>query len=101
MQLPKKVKIGCFTYTVEEWREDLAEAAECFGTCSDKHQVLQIATHHGDERTHATLLHEILHAIWHVWSIEAEDGEERTIQVITHGLMAVINDNPKLLAGMK
>ena len=101
MQLPKKVKIGCFTYVVEAWSEDLAEAAKSFGSCSNRHHRIQVATHYSDDKVRAILLHEVLHAIWDVWSLEDEDDEERIIRTLTHGLMAVINDNPKLLAGMK
>ena len=100
MQLPKKVKIGCYTYAVRTW-DTVGEEDGYYGSCSNRHHIIHISTSYSDEKVRATLLHEILHAIWHVWDLEDEDTEERTISALTHGLMAVINDNPKLLAGMK
>ena len=100
MRLPKKVKVGPYTYQVKTW-DTGGDDNGCYGDCSNTHHVIHIGTRYSDTKVRAILLHEILHAIWHVWTIEDEDTEERMIQTLTHGLLAVINDNPKLLAGMK
>ena len=100
MRLPKKIKIGCYTYTIKTW-DNVGDEGDFYGSCSNRYHIIHISTRYSDEKVHAILLHEILHAIWHVWSLEDEDNEERTIQALTHGQIAVINDNPKLLAGMK
>jgi hypothetical protein len=40
-----------------------------------------------------TLLHEILHAIWDVYSVKKGDGEERIITALAMGLSACVRDN--------
>jgi Zn-dependent peptidase ImmA (M78 family) len=45
-----------------------------------------------------TLLHEILHAIWHCMGIqEGSLDEERVVRMVASGLMTVMMDNPQLL----
>jgi hypothetical protein len=47
-----------------------------------------------------TLLHEILHAIWDVYSVKKGDGEERIITSLAMGVSACIRDNPGFWQGI-
>jgi hypothetical protein len=43
------------------------------------------------------LLHEILHAVWHVGGMNHKDGEERLVATLATQLCAVVRQNPNLV----
>ena len=93
MKIPKKVKIGGLTYTVEITKNlDLGNAnyaAEI--VYSDL--AIRIRPQ-AKERMEADLLHEIVHGIYR--RLGYEEHDERVIEELAQSLYALIKDNPKM-----
>lgn len=92
--LPQSVKIGWRDFRIEDF--PLAEARErgLYGSTHLQQGIIRIDQSHDARTTAATLLHEILHAIFNVWQMSKEDGEERIVSTIESGLATVWRDNP-------
>ena len=92
ISLPKKIKIGCCTYTIKEIVVDSEE--DFVGRCAPNKQIIEIDKRLSPDKKVQTLLHEILHAICF------EQGHmkiaEHKIDILATGILAVIKDNPKL-----
>lgn len=100
MSLPSEVRVGGFTYKVYE-RSDFVKNQGAFGTCDNDLSIIMI----GRDLTKAmqlnTLIHEIFHAIYYVYSIQDNDEEERVVNTFANGWHQVLNDNPQLVNYIK
>lgn len=71
---------------------------ENLGQCDHKKLTIAIQDHQAPVEEADTLLHEILHAIWHQMSINCGPlDEEPIVRRMTSGFMQVFLDNPELL----
>lgn len=97
MNLPAKVRVGAWDYRIEAFSFGDGADSGKFGTCSTNQKLIQIDLHWGAKRAAATLLHEIVHAVWSEWNMEKEDEEERIVRCVADGLSAVWRDNPEVM----
>ena len=98
MELPKSVKVGAWTYRIEEWPTRRAAADGKYGETDHAGSQILIDTGYGRQRATTTLLHELLHCVWRVWCSTDEDSHERTVTIFEEGLAAVWRDNPDVMA---
>ena len=96
--LPASVRVGPFDYRIVDWSPADANANNAMGECY--HSALRISLRADllPAKKAQTLIHEILHAIWLVGSVDqAGDNEERLVTNLAHHLAQVIRDNPDLM----
>jgi hypothetical protein len=99
MKLPSKVKVGWCDYEIVDWNHHDAIGARRRGEQCDVSKQIRVDTHLGNQAAIAeTLLHEILHAIYCIFTIGQQDDDERITQITSHGLATVIRDNPDVFA---
>ncbi len=97
IDLPKSLRIGPFDYTVEDWEPREAANDRRYGEVSHVLLRIRVDTCHGPLQALNTLLHEIMHAIWHQYSMGKDDEEERSIEIMAGAWTQVYRDNPDLL----
>ena len=101
MPLPKRVKVGPFTYEVKLGGPEFAEDTRLLGHCD--HRKLEIALLPGlaDDATVEVLLHEILHACFNAVGQPLEfvhkDAEEKAVVALAPILLQVLRANPAVL----
>lgn len=84
-----KLVIGGYTWTIEECH--LSEESD---GCTDKDRfVIQIQKGMTDEHAFATLIHEMLHAIFFLTGEQFDEQEEKIIKNIEYTLARAIYDN--------
>jgi hypothetical protein len=98
--LPAKVKVGYIDYKVEKWSHDQADASERYGETDRVRRIIRIDTDYAPQQSAETLLHEILHCVWGLWSISdlRKLDEEAVVHAVGKGLATVIRDNPEVFA---
>jgi hypothetical protein len=94
--LPKRVRISAFDFTVEDWKPHSATASGRFGEFSCLEQVIRVDTSVNKIKVLDTFLHEIFHAIYWAYGIEDGDNEERTVGMLATAMTQVLRDNPSL-----
>ena len=93
---PKQVRIGPFTYCLE--RSPIVDNASRWGQCDNNQKRLQFGIMTGRGQLPATLIHELIHAVAHVYGVPILDDYEKTdglhdqIGVLGHGLAQVLID---------
>lgn len=96
MQIPKKLKIGAFTIPVKFEEELELDGAACNGIWCSRELEIKLDPALSEQHRAATLLHEILHAIFWTsgltWALE-ETCEETVVTALSYGLYQVIKDN--------
>lgn len=95
---PMSLKVGWRDYVIERWSHRDAVGADRHGETSHTGGIIRIDLSYGTRQGAATMLHEVMHAIAAIWRIKDDDDEERTVQMIEHGLATVWRDNPKVMA---
>jgi hypothetical protein len=94
----KKLKIGCFTYDIISAK--IKSPSNHGETNTDTKQILLSDTDN-QQVVKETLLHEVLHALLEDAVIlnlfTDDDHEERLVRYLSPKLMAVMQDNPKLV----
>lgn len=86
--LKKKVKIGALEYRIEYRDMD-----DRWGCCDfDNLKIVLDPTQHKD-LLQVTFLHECIHAILLNAGVKPEDHDERTIDAIANGVIALLHDN--------
>jgi hypothetical protein len=94
------VKIGPVFYDIvlEDKLED-----DDYGYCEPHVQRIVISKDQSYQHVGDTLLHEIMHAIWHesgLFSVKRPD-EEQIVRTTSTWLIMVINDNPHIIKFIK
>lgn len=92
--------VGAFTYTVEPWGDNDADAAGAYGFCSQHLQRIRICKGLSDQRSAEVLLHELLHALLDERGLSdfTEEDQERIASVVASGLTAAARHNPGLFS---
>lgn len=98
--LPKSIRVGFRTFTVEQWDSRKAVAASCYGECDKLNGVIRVDTQFGPEKAANTLLHEVLHACWCIGYLDDEAKEEPVVGTLANQLTQVWRDNPEFVAFM-
>ena len=92
------LRIGYRRYTVSEWTQAEVALTSSHGQCNTGQAAIYVCTDDHPLTVLDTLLHEILHAVWHEYGLEDKEPEEHAITVLATGLTQVLYDNPKLAA---
>lgn len=103
MRIPKKIKIGCFDYRIEELDNVvIGTSTHHWGSHSQEELSIDIRKDFPSEFLKAeTLLHEIIHGICDGAFMYKQpkydvDMEELYVSVVARDLIAVLKNNPKL-----
>lgn len=91
MEVPVIIKIGYVHYPVV-WLDQ-----EDCGTCNAELGIITISNHLPLEQQAATLLHELMHAVWADRTMPAKADEEAAVDGLSRGLATAFVDNPELL----
>lgn len=87
---PKSILIGPHTFTIE-WSDTIDDC----GTMAGHDLAIQVSSKLPASLAKETLLHEILHAILYLnGNVEEPLDEERIVQGLGAGLLAVFSENP-------
>lgn len=96
--LPRSIRIGPFDYQIEKWAPLASLAVHRWGECSSTELVLRIQVDMpSPQKAIDTFLHEVSHAIFHVFGVEDGDKEERIVGLTATAWVQVYRDNPWLL----
>lgn len=96
MKTPTSAKIGYLTFSITEWTNAESDAQGLNGRCDSNNGHIHVRGGLCPQKKAATLLHEILHAIYYTQSISNDDDEERTVTAMANGLAQMWRDNPEL-----
>jgi hypothetical protein len=97
--LPDTLRIGYQDITVKKGKFN---DEEDFGSYDEEKAEIRINTEKRLREVVNTVLHESLHAVWHVYGLRDRTGwkieeEEYIVTLTAHALTAMFRDNPKLL----
>lgn len=106
MTFPSRVKVGHAKYKVR-YEQNLASISGANGTCGEDVQEILIDPLMGPDMERDTVLHEILHAVFHLSDVrahlpkddngDAKESEEKIIRPLATRLLELLQDNPKLV----
>ena len=97
MKLPKTIKIGHLTYTLNVVKDLTVRGLKCFGSHDGNLKIISIDDSiENTQVTKETILHESMHALWDHFDLPTKN-EEHTISCLSKGFLMLIVDNPKLL----
>ena len=93
---PTKIKIGHYTYVIKEFPKGYTTD---YGACVYAHQTIFLNRNQTAQQAAETLLHEIMHAIWFVASVDfiPDLHEEIIIRTEATWLMSVLDNNKELM----
>lgn len=95
MKLPSPISVAGMTYTIVYGDKMIQNEDKC-GECHNQTGSIRIAVGMGEDMTVNTVIHEVLHAIYHCYGIEDKDEEERVVNTMATGLFQVLKDNKNL-----
>ena len=98
-KLPAKVYVLGHEYVVEEMSEKLFKEREAYGDCCNDQKKIRIYCGVAESVIRDTLLHEILHAMWHLTHIQNHDEEEKVVSRVSTALIGFLDDprNDKII----
>ena len=97
MTLLASLRIGYRDYQVQTWPSKTAQTHGACGLCDPVNAIIYVSEDRTGYDAADTLLHEILHAIFHMADIDAEkDGEERIVSRLAPMMVQVWRDNSEL-----
>jgi hypothetical protein len=97
MTLPKTVKVGSYVYRVT--RPTKTEMSNDLGECANDELELKIRSRQRKGKVQEVRLHETLHACHYNAGRNDSDTVtlEQAVELLTHSLLQVLQDNPKLV----
>ena len=105
MRPPRKVKVGYRDFTVTARSVVEMNEERALGLTFKDRALIDLDETLDRQQMAETLLHETLHAIWHVQCLPGKAGEEQVVTALSKGLAGVFRDNPEaikwILAGLK
>lgn len=99
LELPSEVRVGFRTYRVIEHKHDIAGPnGAAVGLHRGTSNEMHVSSAQPAREIANTLLHEILHAVWDVYSLgdTEHNDEESIVNALANGLCGVIRENPGL-----
>ena len=97
MDIPRYLKIGPFTYTVElhegYWNKD---DERVYGEVDERAATINLDVDASPEIIRDSIVHEILHAILLMYNKDDED----LVRLLAPMLLQVMRDNPKLMLAL-
>lgn len=99
LAFPTSVRIAYRDYTIIEWTELDSNNTNRFGQCKHNARQISVTLAYGTREGASTLLHEILHAAWLLWSMaNIPKEEEPFVEIFGDALSTVWRDNPDVFA---
>lgn len=106
MKLPPTLKVGALEYRLTDDPVELlqrcrANSEDLLGHCDRRQLVINIDDSQAPGQRRDSLLHEALHGVTDIVGLAAEWGGEREETIVarlTPALLALLRDNPKLVA---
>lgn len=100
--LPSRVQIGPFIYTVTEDesaynKKSVDEGAALWGHIAYGKSEITVNPDQGAGHKRMSLLHEVLHGVWHLHDVKHESDEE-LLRSMTASLLDTLRRNPDLVA---
>ena len=92
----KPVRVGYRNYTIQPWTQAEVTTTQSHGQCDKMRGVIYVCTEDDPLVVVDTLIHELLHAIWHEYGLDEKEDEERAVLMLATGLTQVLADNPHL-----
>ena len=99
MKLPTKVYVLGHEFIVEEMWDKLFKEREAYGDWCNDQKKIRIYCGVAESVIRDTLLHEILHAMWHLTHIQNHDEEEKVVSRVSTALIGFLDDprNDKII----
>lgn len=99
-----EVKVGWATYQIVFVMPVEAEQLKIYGQTRHIERTIRVTSHYGMRQLAHTLLHEIYHLVYRLWSMDilvtdkipADDREESLVLVMTDAMATVMRDNKEL-----
>jgi hypothetical protein len=93
--IPQKISIGQVDYTVHLFPDTHYNT---YGVCLTDHQRIYLSVNQGWQQAGNTLLHEVMHAIWHQSGLNCIDTptEENIVNIGATWIQMVLAENPDL-----
>lgn len=94
MKLPNKVNVGGVIYSISEYDEP----SDKYGKCEYIESTIGLLRNQSLDNKRLTLLHEIMHAIYHN-RLDATHTmtEEQAVDQLSAGIYEVMMNNPRIL----
>lgn len=98
--LPPAVRVG--PHDIRFATLGTADAKRNYGTFVPSEQEIQLQREYSSGSMAAeTVLHELMHAIFAVASVQAKQGEEHIVSVVATYLAQIVRDNPEFVAWLQ
>ena len=102
MDFPRTIKIGYRDYEIVAWPHLDAAQAGRYGQTEHLARKIKVDASLDGREAAATLLHEILHAVWRMSEMDTRkkpaDEEEFVVASLSTGLAGAWRDNPAVFA---
>jgi hypothetical protein len=98
-KLPTKLRVGYRDYAVEDWASNLANVSDQLGECDRINCIIRIRTDLIPTVKAEVLMHEVLHAAYHMGSADNAD-EEKLVSILGNQMTQIWRDNPDFVAFM-
>lgn len=97
LNIPNKVRIGSFDYTVEITEKNLVlDGREAYATIDYNNHKIEVNKRLGDKQSNELcFLHELFHALVRERNLTLDD-EELVVEELARGMYQVIRDNPNM-----
>ena len=97
--IPNKIKIGQIDYTVHLLPENHFDS---YGVCLTAHQRIYLSVNQTWQQAGNTLLHEIMHAVYHQSGLNSVENspEEPIVNIMATWLHLVFLENPQVVEFM-
>lgn len=100
MKLPERVRVGYADYDVLAKDADWSSSSQRAGEHRALDHKMMVATNYNDVEMANTLIHEVLHALWHKMNLGESVNEEDCVTTLANGLTQVWRDNPDLIRSL-
>ena len=90
-RLKKHIKVGGLDYKIKKKPRIIWEDGELSGQITYHKTKILLSEQNSEQYEVVTLLHEAIHAIFHLAGMEQE---ERTVEVLATGIFMLLRDNP-------
>ena len=96
-----KVRVGHLEFSVRDMSPEEMERETVLGLCFRTTNAILLRPTQGDTEFNSTLVHELLHAIHHAYSIPEKGLTEEQICLRLEGpFVALIRDNPRFIGAL-
>lgn len=95
-----KLRIGYRTYEIQAMDLDDRLDSGRAGWCDRATGRIAVFPEQAPDELADTMVHEVLHAIWHERDLP-EDDEERIVRALAHGLTALLKDHPEFFGEVR